>query len=54
MSSQMKMSCGVIAFIAAMLAAEGRTVSVRSPDGENDIRLTTELTLSYAVYRSGV
>ena len=35
-------------------AAKAQIVSVKSPDGENEIRLMTEPTLSYAVYRAGV
>ena len=35
-------------------AANAQVVSVKSPDGENEIRLMTEPTLSYAVYRGGV
>ena len=34
--------------------ADAQTVSVKSPDGQNEIRLTTEPTLAYAVYRADV
>ena len=34
--------------------ANAQTVSVKSPDGKNEIRIMTEPTLSYAVYRAGV
>ena len=35
------------------VAALAQTVSVKSPDGANEIKLLTEPVLSYAVYRSG-
>ena len=38
--------------VAAMAAAE--TVSLKSPDGRNEIRLSTEPTLTYSVLRDGV
>ena len=34
--------------------AMAQTVSVKSPDGQNEIRLSTEPVLSYSVFRSGV
>ena len=36
------------------LASAAQTVSVKSPDGLNEIRLSTEPVLSYSVYRSGI
>lgn len=36
------------------LCAFAQTVSVKSPDGQNEIRLDTEPVLSYSVFRSGI
>ena len=47
-----------ILHLAAAFACAGtalaQTVSVKSPDGKNEIRLSTEPTLSYSVYRGGI
>ena len=43
-----------LAAVALSCMAYAQTVSVKSPDGANEIRLMTEPTLSYAVYRAGV
>ena len=40
--------------LAVASAASAQTVSVKSPDGKNEIRLFTEPVLSYSVLRSGV
>ena len=48
-----RMSLQLVA-VALSCMAYAQTVSVKSPDGANEIRLMTEPTLSYAVYRAGV
>ena len=40
--------------LAVASAASAQMVSVKSPDGKNEIRLFTEPVLSYSVLRSGV
>ena len=42
------------ATIVGVGCAFAQTVSVKSPNGENEIRLMTEPTLSYAVYHAGL
>ena len=51
----MKAFEALLTLVAAFgfLCSHGRTVGVVSPDGRNEIRLTTEPTLSYAVYNAG-
>ena len=44
----------ILAACAVLCAANAQTVSVKSPDLKNEIRLMTEPTLSYAVYQGGV
>ena len=39
---------------AAALVAAAETISLKSPDGRNEIRLSTEPTLAYSVVRDGV
>ena len=46
-----KICTGVFAGLVFCVAAQ--TVSVKSPDGKNEIRLDTEPVLSYSVYRLG-
>ena len=41
------------AFLAT-LAAAAETISLKSPDGRNEIRLSTEPALAYSVVRDGV
>ncbi len=43
----------ILAGCAGLCVADAQTFSVKSPDGRNEIRLMTEPTLSYAVYRDG-
>ena len=43
-----------MAVVGAAFCAGAQVVSVKSPDGKNEIRLDTEPVLSYSVYRSGV
>ena len=43
-----------VAAVAVTGGAVARTISVKSPDGLNEIRLDTEPTLSYSVLRAGV
>ena len=40
--------------VGAAFCAGAQVVSVKSPDGKNEIRIDTEPVLSYSVYRSGV
>ena len=49
----MKMFNAAVAVFAAFCAG-AQVVSVKSPDGKNEVRLITEPVLSYSVYRSGV
>ena len=44
----------VAAAVSFGLTAVAQTVSVKSPDGKNEIRLDTEPVLSYSVFRSGI
>ncbi len=53
MKDEIKQLWGVVACLAVVFAAEGRTFCAKSPNGENEIRLMTEPVLSYAVCRSG-
>ena len=53
MNAAMKILCST-AIAGVALCAGAQVVSVRSPDGMNEIRLNTEPRLSYSVYRSGV
>lgn len=48
------MFIAAVAAVAVTGGAVARTVSVKSPDGLNEIRLDTEPTLSYSVLRAGV
>ena len=43
-----------IAVVSAAFCVGAQVVSVKSPDGKNEIRLDTEPVLSYSVYRSGI
>ncbi|MBE6396920.1 MAG: glycoside hydrolase family 97 protein [Lentisphaerae bacterium] len=47
-----KIACTAV--VGFGLCAFAQTVSVKSPDGKNEIRLDTDPVLSYSVYRSGV
>ncbi len=49
-----RMTVALLAGCAGLGFVRAQTVSVKSPDGTNEIRLMTEPTLSYAVYRAGV
>ncbi len=49
----MKTTIALAAAAAAFLASPAEVVSEKSPDGRNEIRLTTEPTLSYSVLRDG-
>ena len=48
------MFIAAVAAVAVTGGAVARTISVKSPDGLNEIRLDTEPTLSYSVLRAGV
>ena len=48
-----KTSC-LVAFMLFGICAVAQTVSVKSPDGRNEIRLDTEPVLSYSVYQAGL
>ena len=48
------MFIAAVAVVAVTGGAVARTISVKSPDGLNEIRLDTEPTLSYSVLRAGV
>ena len=48
------MFLAAVAAVAVTGGAVARTISVKSPDGLNEIRLDTEPTLSYSVLRAGV
>ena len=50
----MKKSSCFIALVGLGFCAGAQTVSVKSPDGRNEIRLDTEPVLSYSVYQSGL
>ena len=43
-----------IAVVSAAFCVGAQIVSVKSPDGKNEIRLDTKPVLSYSVYRSGI
>lgn len=49
----MKKSSCIIALVGLGFCVGAQTVSVKSPDGRNEIRLDTEPVLSYSVYQSG-
>jgi alpha-glucosidase len=49
----MKKLC-IMALVGVGFCAVAQTVSVKSPDGRNEIRLDTEPVLSYSVYHSGL
>lgn len=46
--------CLLAASLASVVTLTAQTISVKSPDGLNEIRLITEPTLSYSVHRAGV
>ena len=46
--------CLLAASLASVMTLTAQTISVKSPDGLNEIRLITEPTLSYSVHRAGV
>ena len=49
-----RLSVALVCMAIAFQGVFGQTISVKSPDGKNEIRLMTEPMLSYAVYREGV
>ncbi len=54
MSGTMRFLSGSVVAFVCVCAASAQTIGVKSPDGLNEIRLSTEPVLTYSVYRTGV